>query len=145
MTSHARCQLLPQQEKGVDTVACVAVNDAFVLDAWGKSVGADGKVLLLADGSALFTKVRRLATGKHTHDTCMLLSAGAYVRASLHLDRSAHCHAGHRGGSRSGREGPGHPLPPLCHAGGQRHGELLCTVWVIKFAILCSSACQPEE
>mmetsp|Transcript_1044 Transcript_1044/g.3181 ORF Transcript_1044/g.3181 Transcript_1044/m.3181 type:complete len:208 (+) Transcript_1044:113-736(+) len=44
------------KEKGVDTVACVAVNDAFVLDAWGKSVGADGKVLLLADGSALFTK-----------------------------------------------------------------------------------------
>lgn len=47
------------QEKGVDTIACVAVNDAFVLDAWGKSVGADGKILLLADGSALFTKVTR--------------------------------------------------------------------------------------
>jgi peroxiredoxin len=45
----------------VDTVACVAVNDAFVLDAWGKSVGADGKVLLLADGSALFTKARHWA------------------------------------------------------------------------------------
>ncbi len=29
-----------------------------VQDAWGKSVGADGKVLMLADGSALFTKVR---------------------------------------------------------------------------------------
>ena len=37
--------------------ACVSVNDAFVMDAWGKSVGADGKVLMLADGSALFTKV----------------------------------------------------------------------------------------
>ncbi len=45
------------QTKGVDTIACVAVNDAFVMDAWGKSVGADGKILLLADGSALFTKV----------------------------------------------------------------------------------------
>lgn len=42
--------------KGVDTIACVAVNDAFVMDAWGKTVGADGKVLMLADGSALFTK-----------------------------------------------------------------------------------------
>lgn len=42
--------------KGVDTIACVSVNDAFVMDAWGKSVGADGKVLMLADGSALFTK-----------------------------------------------------------------------------------------
>ena len=30
--------------KGVDTVACVAVNDAFVLDAWGKNAGADGKI-----------------------------------------------------------------------------------------------------
>lgn len=44
----------------MDTVACVSVNDAFVMDAWGKSVGADGKILLLADGSALFTKVTPL-------------------------------------------------------------------------------------
>ena len=42
--------------KGVDTVACVAVNDAFVLDAWSKAVGADGKVMLLSDGNATFTK-----------------------------------------------------------------------------------------
>jgi glutaredoxin/glutathione-dependent peroxiredoxin len=42
--------------KGVDTVACVAVNDAFVLEAWSKAVGADGKVMLLSDGNATFTK-----------------------------------------------------------------------------------------
>lgn len=42
--------------KGVDTIACVAVNDVFVMDAWGKATGADGKVLLLADGSADYTK-----------------------------------------------------------------------------------------
>lgn len=42
--------------KGVSTVACVAVNDAFVLDAWAKAVGAGDKVLMLADGSANFTK-----------------------------------------------------------------------------------------
>ena len=42
--------------KGVDTIACVSVNDAFVMDAWGKSVGADGKVLMLADGSAVLAK-----------------------------------------------------------------------------------------
>jgi len=42
---------------GVATVACVAVNDAFVMDAWGKAVGAGGSgVRLLADGSALFTR-----------------------------------------------------------------------------------------
>jgi len=42
--------------KGIDTVACLAVNDVFVMDAWGKSAGADGKVLMLADGNATFTK-----------------------------------------------------------------------------------------
>ena len=36
--------------------ALAQVNDAFVMDAWGKSVGAEGKVLMLADGSALFAK-----------------------------------------------------------------------------------------
>src|SRR6476646_7279397 len=35
--------------KGVDTIACLAVNDVFVLDAWSKSAGAGGKVLMLAD------------------------------------------------------------------------------------------------
>jgi peroxiredoxin len=44
------------KKKGVDAVACVAVNDAFVMDAWGKSQNADGKVLMLADGSAQFAK-----------------------------------------------------------------------------------------
>ena len=42
--------------KGVDTVACIAVNDAFVMGAWAKSQGAEGKVLMLADGSGHFTK-----------------------------------------------------------------------------------------
>lgn len=42
--------------KGVDTIACVSVNDAFVMDAWGKTQEAGDKVLLLADGSAKFTK-----------------------------------------------------------------------------------------
>lgn len=39
------------REKGVDRVACVAVNDAFVMGAWGEAHGADGKVLMLADGN----------------------------------------------------------------------------------------------
>jgi peroxiredoxin len=42
--------------KGIDQVACVAVNDAFVLDAWSKQTGAEGKILFLADGNASFTK-----------------------------------------------------------------------------------------
>jgi len=42
--------------KGVDTIVCLAVNDVFVLGAWGKDQGVGDKVLLLADGSAAFTK-----------------------------------------------------------------------------------------
>ncbi len=42
--------------KGVDTIACLAVNDAFVMKAWGKSQGAEGKVEMLADGNADYTK-----------------------------------------------------------------------------------------
>ena len=42
--------------KGVDTIACVAVNDQFVLDAWAEQGGAKGKVLMLADGNGDFTK-----------------------------------------------------------------------------------------
>lgn len=41
--------------KGVDTIACVAVNDAYVMGAWGKASGADGKVVMLADGNGEFT------------------------------------------------------------------------------------------
>jgi peroxiredoxin len=52
--------------KGVDTVACIAVNDAFVMKAWGKSQNCDGKVQMIADGNAEYTKALGLemdATG----------------------------------------------------------------------------------
>ena len=42
--------------KGVDEVACVAVNDAAVLTAWGKDQRAEGKVTMLADGSGEFAR-----------------------------------------------------------------------------------------
>ena len=42
--------------KGVDTIACMAVNDVFVMNAWKKDTGADGKIDFLADGSANFAK-----------------------------------------------------------------------------------------
>ncbi|WP_461482705.1 redoxin family protein [Porticoccus sp.] len=41
--------------KGVDTIVCMAVNDAFVMDAWGKSQNAD-EILMLADGNGDFTR-----------------------------------------------------------------------------------------
>ena len=42
--------------KGVDEVWCVSVNDTFVMGAWGKDQKAGGKVRMMADGSAIFTK-----------------------------------------------------------------------------------------
>ena len=42
--------------KGVDTVACLSVNDVFVMDAWGQAHGADAKVIMLADGNADYIK-----------------------------------------------------------------------------------------
>jgi peroxiredoxin len=42
--------------KGVDTIACMAVNDVFVMDAWGKQNRAEDKVVMLADGSGTYAK-----------------------------------------------------------------------------------------
>jgi peroxiredoxin len=42
--------------KGVDEIWCLSVNDAFVMGAWGREQGAEGKVRMLADGSAAWTK-----------------------------------------------------------------------------------------
>ena len=42
--------------KGVDEVWCVAVNDMFVMDAWGRSMNVNGNMRMLADGSADWTK-----------------------------------------------------------------------------------------
>lgn len=42
--------------QGVDTIACMAVNDPFVMDAWGKSQSVGNKVLMLADGNGEYAK-----------------------------------------------------------------------------------------
>ena len=41
---------------GIDEVVCMSVNDVFVMGAWAEDQGADGKVTLVADGSAKYTK-----------------------------------------------------------------------------------------
>lgn len=54
------------RKKGVDTIACMAVNDVFVMNAWGKSGGVGDKILMLADGNAEYAKALGLeldATG----------------------------------------------------------------------------------
>ncbi len=42
--------------KGVDTIACMAVNDVFVMNAWGKSSGVGDKILMLADGTGDYAR-----------------------------------------------------------------------------------------
>ncbi len=42
--------------KGADSIVCMSVNDAFVMGAWGKSQGVGEDIVMLADGSAAFTK-----------------------------------------------------------------------------------------
>jgi peroxiredoxin len=46
--------------KGVDAIACVSVNDAFVMGAWGDQQGAGDKVMMLADGNGDFTRAMGL-------------------------------------------------------------------------------------
>ena len=77
--------------KGIDTIACVSVNDAFVMGAWGKDQGVGDKVKLLADGSAAFAKATGLEldlTAKGLGVRCqrfsMVVDNG--VVKSLHID-----------------------------------------------------------
>ena len=42
--------------KGVDTIACMAVNDVFVMDAWGKDRGVGNNVMMLADGNGEYAR-----------------------------------------------------------------------------------------
>jgi peroxiredoxin len=44
------------KSKGVDTIACMAVNDVFVMNAWGKASGVGDKILMLADGNGDYAR-----------------------------------------------------------------------------------------
>jgi len=46
--------------KGVSTIACIAVNDPWVMEAWGDAQGATGKILMLADGNGDFAQAMGL-------------------------------------------------------------------------------------
>ena len=81
--------------KGVDTVACLSVNDPFVMDAWGKDQDVGDRVVMLADGNGDFTE----AVG--------LEMDGSGIRARHPLPALRHGHRGRRGhraqrGARSG-------------------------------------------
>ncbi len=74
-------------DKGVDTIACVAVNDVFVMDAWGKDQGVGDGILMLADGNAEFTTALGL-----TLDAAATASASARS-ATRRCCRTAWCRA----------------------------------------------------
>jgi peroxiredoxin len=69
--------------KGVDKVACLSVNDAFVMNAWGKDQKAEGKVEMLADGNGDFTRAVGLemdgsgyGLGKRSQRYAMIIQDG---------------------------------------------------------------------
>ena len=76
--------------KGVDAVVCVAVNDVFVMDAWGKSQNVGDKVTMLADGSGQFAKALDLeldlvgrGLGVRSRRYSMIVDDGVVTRLNL--------------------------------------------------------------
>jgi peroxiredoxin len=69
--------------KGVDTIACISVNDAFVMGAWGEQQHAGDKVAMLADGNGDFTRAlglemdaSRFGMGKRSQRFSMVVDNG---------------------------------------------------------------------
>jgi peroxiredoxin len=80
--------------KGVDEVWCVAVNDGFVMAAWGKEHGASGKVRMLGDGSAELTEKLGLGLdlsgggmGKRIQRCSLLVEDGVVKRLNVEEPR----------------------------------------------------------
>jgi peroxiredoxin len=78
--------------KGVDTIACMAVNDVFVMKAWGKSAGAEGKVLMLADGNGDYARAlgleldaRKFGMGLRAQRFAILVRDG--IAAQVHVEQ----------------------------------------------------------
>jgi peroxiredoxin len=53
--------------KGVDTIACMAVNDVFVMNAWGKASSVGDKIMMLADGNGEYAKALGLELDAKGH------------------------------------------------------------------------------
>ncbi len=78
--------------KGISEIVCVAVNDAFVMAAWGEALGADGKVRLLADPTGAFTKAMGLEVnatalgGLRSKRYAMIVDNGVVTHLELEPD-----------------------------------------------------------
>lgn len=78
------------KHKGVDAIACVSVNDAFVMGAWGEQQGAGDKVLMLADGNGDFTRAlglemdaSKFGMGKRSQRFSMLVDNGVVTQLNV--------------------------------------------------------------
>lgn len=76
--------------RGVDTIACMAVNDVFVMKAWGKSAGAEGKVLMLADGNGDYARALGLeldatgfGMGRRSQRFALIVKDGVAVQVNV--------------------------------------------------------------
>ena len=76
-------------DKGVDTVACMSVNDVFVMDAWGKAHNVQNKILMVADYNSNFTKkigaeldLNKRGLGIRSSRYTMLIEKGRVVKIS---------------------------------------------------------------
>lgn len=85
------------QEHGIDTIACTAVNDVFVLARWARDHGAKGKVLMLADGNADFAVKSGLAVdltqfglGIRSNRYAMLVADGSVTMLNVESVLSEH-------------------------------------------------------
>ncbi|KAG7464445.1 hypothetical protein MATL_G00165710 [Megalops atlanticus] len=84
------------RSKGVEEVACISVNDAFVMAAWGKEHGAEGKVRMLADPTGSFTKavdllldndqIVQVLGNQRSKRYCMLVEDGMVKKINVEPD-----------------------------------------------------------
>jgi peroxiredoxin len=80
--------------KGVDTIACMAVNDVFVMDAWGKDRAVGDKVLMLSDGNGELTRAMGLeldatgfGMGRRSQRFSMVLDDGVVTQLNVEAPR----------------------------------------------------------
>ena len=78
------------KKKGVDTIACVSVNDHFVMGAWAKDQGAGDKIMMIADGNGDFTKAMGLeldgsgfGLGKRSQRYAMIVDNGTVKKLNV--------------------------------------------------------------
>jgi peroxiredoxin len=76
--------------KGIDSIACVSVNDAFVMGAWGEQQKAGDKVMMLADGNGDFTRAlgleldaTKFGMGKRSQRFSMVVDNGVVTQLNV--------------------------------------------------------------